>query len=109
MAAPILQFKRGAFVNLPGLRAGEPALTTDTFDLYVGIDSTTNKIQSRKDSDRKLAFCLFVKQVKLLVKEHRFGVDKNGEVRVSGEGWFWALHCLHQDELIEREKPTHYF
>ena len=42
MAAPILQFKRGAFVNLPGLRAGEPALTTDTFDLYVGIDSTTN-------------------------------------------------------------------
>ena len=41
MAAPILQFKRGAFVNLPGLRAGEPALTNDTFDLYVGIDSTT--------------------------------------------------------------------
>ena len=42
MASPILQFKRGAFVNLPGLRAGEPALTNDTFDLYVGIDSTTN-------------------------------------------------------------------
>ena len=42
MAAPVLQFKRGAFANLPGLRAGEPALTTDTFDLYVGIDSTTN-------------------------------------------------------------------
>jgi hypothetical protein len=42
MASPVLQFKRGAFTNLPGLRAGEPALTTDTFDLYVGIDSTTN-------------------------------------------------------------------
>jgi hypothetical protein len=42
MAAPVLQFKRGAFANLPGLRAGEPALTTDTFDLYVGIDSSTN-------------------------------------------------------------------
>lgn len=42
MATPILQFKRGAFANLPGLRAGEPALTSDTFDLYVGIDSTTN-------------------------------------------------------------------
>ena len=42
MAAPILQFKRGVVANLPGLRAGEPALTTDTFDLYVGIDSTTN-------------------------------------------------------------------
>jgi len=42
MAAPVLQFKRGAFANLPGLRSGEPAFTTDTFDLYVGIDSTTN-------------------------------------------------------------------
>lgn len=42
MASPVIQFKRGVFNNLPGLRAGEPALTTDTFDLYVGIDSTTN-------------------------------------------------------------------
>jgi len=42
MTAPVLQFKRGALLNLPGLRAGEPALTTDSFDLYVGIDSTTN-------------------------------------------------------------------
>jgi hypothetical protein len=42
MASPVLQFKRGALSNLPGLRAGEPALTTDSFDLYVGIDSTTN-------------------------------------------------------------------
>lgn len=42
MSAPVLQFKRGAFANLPGLRAGEPALTTDSYDLYVGIDSTTN-------------------------------------------------------------------
>ena len=41
MASPILQFKRGLFANLPGLRAGEPALTNDTFDLHVGIDSTT--------------------------------------------------------------------
>lgn len=41
MASPILQFKRGAFTNLPALRVGEPALTTDSFDLYVGIDSTT--------------------------------------------------------------------
>jgi len=42
MSAPVLQFKRGAFASLPGLRAGEPALTTDSFDLFVGIDSTTN-------------------------------------------------------------------
>jgi len=42
MAAPVLQFKRGPLTNLPGLRAGEPALTTDTYELYVGIDSTTS-------------------------------------------------------------------
>jgi hypothetical protein len=42
MAAPVIQFKRGAFINLPGLQVGEPALTTDTYDFYVGIDSTTN-------------------------------------------------------------------
>ena len=42
MASPILKFKRGNFSNLPGLQAGEPALTVDRFDLYVGIDSTTS-------------------------------------------------------------------
>ena len=41
MTSPTLQFKRGNYVNLPGLRAGEPAITTDTYELYVGIDSTT--------------------------------------------------------------------
>jgi len=41
MAAPVLQIKRGLLVNLPGLRAGEPGFTTDSHDLYVGIDSTT--------------------------------------------------------------------
>jgi len=42
MAAPVLQIKRGLLANLPGLRAGEPGFTTDSYDLYVGIDSTTN-------------------------------------------------------------------
>lgn len=42
MASPVLQVKRGSLANLPALRAGEPAFTTDTFDFYVGIDSTTN-------------------------------------------------------------------
>jgi len=42
MASPILKFKRGNFSNLPGLQAGEPALTVDKFDLYIGIDSTTS-------------------------------------------------------------------
>ena len=46
MASPVIQFKRGALANLPGLRAGEPGWTTDAFDLYIGLDSTTggNKI-----------------------------------------------------------------
>jgi len=42
MTAPVIQFKRGPFTNLPGLRAGEPGFTTDSYELYVGIDSTTN-------------------------------------------------------------------
>ena len=42
MASPVLQFKRGLLTNLPGLRAGEPGFTTDSYDLYVGIDSTSN-------------------------------------------------------------------
>ena len=46
MASPTLQFKRGLFVNLPALRAGEPGFTTDKNDLYIGIggtQSTDNK------------------------------------------------------------------
>jgi hypothetical protein len=42
MPAPILQVRRGALSNLPGLKVGEPAFTTDTFDFFVGIDTTTN-------------------------------------------------------------------
>ena len=42
MASPVIQFKRGVIANLPALRAGEPGFTTDSYDLYVGIDSTTN-------------------------------------------------------------------
>ena len=45
MAAPIIQLKRGVLANLPGLRVGEPGFTTDSYDLYVGIDSTTNNNQ----------------------------------------------------------------
>jgi hypothetical protein len=36
MASPTLQFKRGLFANLPELRAGEPGITTDKNDFYVG-------------------------------------------------------------------------
>ena len=41
MASPIIQFKRGNLADLPGLRSGEPGFTTDSYELYVGIDSTT--------------------------------------------------------------------
>jgi len=42
MPAPVIQFKRGNLANLPGLQAGEPAFTTDTFDLFVGLTSSTD-------------------------------------------------------------------
>ena len=42
MTAPVIQFKRGALVNLPGLQAGEPGFTTDSYDLYVGLTSETS-------------------------------------------------------------------
>ena len=43
MPTPVLQFKRGILSNLPGLRAGEPGFTTDSYELYVGINSTTQE------------------------------------------------------------------
>ncbi len=41
MAAPVLQFKRGAFSNLPALKAGEPGFTTDKYDFYIGLDNNS--------------------------------------------------------------------
>ncbi len=41
MPSPTLQFKRGLLANLPGLKAGEPGFTTDSYELYVGLNSTT--------------------------------------------------------------------
>jgi hypothetical protein len=63
MSAPILQFKRGNLDNLDfGLRAGEPALTLDTFDLFVGINSVfednkffgSHRYWEREDGDTAL-------------------------------------------------------
>lgn len=42
MPAPILQFKRGATADLPGLALGEPGFTTDKYELWVGFDGTEN-------------------------------------------------------------------
>ena len=41
MAAPVLQFKRGAFADLPALKAGEPGFTTDKYDFYIGLDNNS--------------------------------------------------------------------
>lgn len=38
MASPTIQFKRGAFANLPDLKAGEPGFTTDKYDFYIGTE-----------------------------------------------------------------------
>jgi hypothetical protein len=63
MSAPILQFKRGNFSDLDfGLRAGEPALTLDTFDLFVGLTSSfednkffgSHRYWEREDGDTAL-------------------------------------------------------
>lgn len=75
MSAPIIQFKRGLFVDLPGLRVGEPGFTTDAYDLFVGIDSTTNgnkffgshRYWDREDGTRSLGVNL---------------VDKNGTNKI---------------------------
>ena len=40
MAAPTIQFKRGAISGITSFKAGEPAFTTDTFDFYIGLDNT---------------------------------------------------------------------
>lgn len=40
MSAPEIQFKRGSYANLPGLKPGEPGITTDTRDFYIGYDGT---------------------------------------------------------------------
>jgi hypothetical protein len=45
MASPILQFKRGnigAAATIPALRPGEPALTLDKYDLFVGLNTSVN-------------------------------------------------------------------
>ena len=42
MAAPVLQFKRGAFADLPALKAGEPAFTNDKYDFYIGLDNNSS-------------------------------------------------------------------
>jgi len=66
MATPILQFKRGQYTQLPGLRAGEPGFTTDKYDLFVGLTSSladnkffgSHRYWDREDGTTSLKFSL---------------------------------------------------
>lgn len=66
MAAPVIQFKRGSFENLPGLRAGEPGFTTDKYDFYIGLDGSSgenkffgsHRYWSKEDGSTALEFKL---------------------------------------------------
>lgn len=66
MAAPVLHIKRGAYTNLPGLRAGEPGFTTDKYDLYVGLTGNlvdnkffgSHRYWTREDGVNSLKFKL---------------------------------------------------
>ena len=85
MAAPIIQFKRGAFTNLPGLRAGEPGFTTDKYDLFVGISSDISTNQffgsgrywSREDGTESLA-------LKLVDKDGTNSINLKGPDSLTG-------------------------
>ena len=85
MAAPIIQFKRGAFTNLPGLRQGEPGFTTDKYDLYVGLTSDTATNQffgsgrywDREDGTESLA-------LKLVDKDGTNSINLKGPDALTG-------------------------
>jgi hypothetical protein len=48
--AQLIKFKRGALANLPALEIGEPAFTTDTFDMYVGSSDGNKKVSRNADT-----------------------------------------------------------
>lgn len=66
MTTPVLQFKRGQYTQLPGLRAGEPGFTTDRYDLFVGLTSSladnkffgSHRYWDREDGTTSLKFSL---------------------------------------------------
>tara|TARA_B100001094_G_scaffold32755_1_gene27185 strand:- start:9370 stop:12384 length:3015 start_codon:yes stop_codon:yes gene_type:complete len=66
MTTPVLQFKRGQYTQLPGLRSGEPGFTTDRYDLFVGLTSSladnkffgSHRYWDREDGTTSLKFSL---------------------------------------------------
>ena len=77
MASPTLQVKRGLFVNLPALRAGEPGFTTDKYDLYLGTGAGTTASNQFYGSSR-----YWTRENATNAAEFKF-VDKDGTNGVS--------------------------
>jgi hypothetical protein len=77
MASPTLQVKRGLFVNLPALRAGEPGFTTDKYDLYLGTGAGTTASNQFYGSSR-----YWTRENGTNAAEFKF-VDKDGTNGVS--------------------------
>jgi hypothetical protein len=77
MASPTLQVKRGLFVNLPALRAGEPGFTTDQYDLYLGTGAGTTASNQFYGSSR-----YWTRENATNAAEFKF-VDKDGTNGVS--------------------------
>lgn len=85
MASPIIQFKRGAYVDLPGLREGEPGFTTDKYDFYIGLTSETSTNQffgsgrywGREDGTSSL-------ELKLVDKDGTNSINLRGPDTLSG-------------------------
>ena len=77
MTTPTLQVKRGLFVNLPALRAGEPGFTTDKYDLYLGTGAGTTASNQFYGSSR-----YWTRENGTNAAEFKF-VDKNGTNGVS--------------------------
>jgi hypothetical protein len=77
MASPTLQVKRGLFVNLPALRAGEPGFTTDKYDLYLGTGAGTTASNQFYGSSR-----YWTRETGSNAAEFKF-VDKDGTSGVS--------------------------
>jgi hypothetical protein len=77
MASPTIQVKRGLFVNLPALRAGEPGFTTDKYDLYLGTGAGTTASNQFYGSSR-----YWTRENGTNAAEFKF-VDKDGTSGVS--------------------------
>jgi hypothetical protein len=77
MASPTLQVKRGLFVNLPALRAGEPGFTTDKYDLYLGTGAGSTASNQFYGSSR-----YWTRENATNAAEFKF-VDKDGTNGVS--------------------------